>query len=213
MKKLFFLGAVIAGALSVAFYPADKEELEILAIGAKAPMTDVAMQATSGEMQTLADLKGKNGLAVIFSCNTCPFVVGAEGYGEGWETRYNELSMFAKRYQTGIVLVNSNEAKRDGDDSFDEMKAHAEAKGYTMPYVVDKNSALADAFGARTTPHVFLFNADMELIYKGAIDDNNKSAKEVKEKYLREAMEANFMGKEIKENSTRQMGCSIKRVK
>jgi thioredoxin-related protein len=71
-----------------------------------------------------------------------------------------------------VVLVNSNEAKRDQGDSFADMQARYKEKNYSGSYVLDAEHKVADAFGARTTPHVFLFDKDMKLAYKGAIDDN-----------------------------------------
>jgi peroxiredoxin len=185
----------------------------ILEIGTKAPMTDVAMKSASGESLSMTDLKMENGLLVIFTCNTCPFVVGAEGYGTGWQDRYNELTDFAKRNNIGTVLVNSNEAKRGGGDSPDAMKTHAEEQKYHAPYVIDEGSEIANAFGAKTTPHVYLFNGNMELAYKGAIDDNNADASKVTEPYLMNALTALSKGETIDPNSTRHKGCSIKRAK
>ena len=88
------------------------------------------------------------------------------------------------------MLVNSNEAKREGDDSLEEMKKHAKEQGYfDFAYVVDENHVLADAFGATKTPDVFLFGADMKLVYKGAIDDNSKDKNAVEEPYLHSFLE------------------------
>ena len=179
---------------------------EPLAIGEKAPLQDVKMKDISGEQWSLNDLKKENGLLVIYSCNTCPFVIA-------WEDRYPELGEFCKANNIGMVLVNSNVAKRDGDDSFDNMKSHAKEKGYNTAYVIDENAALADAMGARTTPHVFLFNKNMELAYRGAIDDNHKSANEVSTPYLNLAIENLANGKTINPAETKALGCSIKRIK
>ena len=184
---------------------------EVLEIGAKAPMTEVKMQDISGKSLSLSDIKQENGLVVIFSCNTCPFVVG--GRGEGWEGRYNKVYEMCQSHKVGMVLVNSNEAKRDGDDSFKEMKSHAKEEGYKSFYVVDERSALANAFGAKTTPHVYMFNSNMELAYKGAIDDNGDSAANVKEAWLTNAVSNLVIGEKIDPNSTKNLGCSIKRVK
>ena len=105
------------------------------------------------------------------SCNTCPFVVGGAGY-PGWEKDYNDIYDKCKELGIGMVLINSNEAKRKGDDSMEEMKKHAAEKNYKMKYVVDKNHVLADAFGAKTTPHIFLFDKDLKLIFTGSIDNS-----------------------------------------
>ena len=93
------------------------------------------------------------------------------------------------------------------------MKSHAMEAGYTMPYVVDEGSKLANACGARTTPHVYLYNSNLELAYRGAIDDNVNRAEEVKERYLDMAMRRMAEGKKIKTSETKAVGCSIKRVR
>ena len=111
-----------------------------------------------------------------------------------------------------LVLVNSNEAKREGDDSLAAMKEHAKEAGYTMPYVVDEGSKLANACGARTTPHVYLYNSKLELAYRGSIDDNVNRSEEVKERYLHMAMQRMAEGKKIKTTETKAIGCSIKRI-
>lgn len=184
----------------------------VLEIGAEAPLRDHSMKDVSGKEISFAEQMDKNGLLVIFSCNTCPFVVGKEN-SEGWEGRYNEVAGKAAMAGVSTMLINSNEAKRDNGDSFDDMVKRAKEYKYTMSYVLDKDHVMADAFGARTTPHVFLFNNQFQLVYKGAIDDNNDSASEVKERWLINALKNLSEGNEIDPNSTRNMGCSIKRVK
>ena len=72
---------------------------------------------------------------------------------------------------------------------------------------------MANAFGAKTTPHVFLFDKDMKLVYDGAIDDNYKDGSQVKSNYLVNALNNLEQGKEIDPNNTKALGCSIKRVK
>ena len=188
MKKIFSL--FIMGLFLMSLTPNPK--IESIKIGAKAPLTDYNMREVSGNEFSLNDLKQKNGLLVIFSCNTCPFVIGNKSM-DGWENRYNDLYEFCKKQEIGMVLVNSNEK-------------------YDSPYLLDKNHQLADAFGASTTPHVFLLNNTMNLVYKGAIDDNCGSKKEVKEEWLKDALESLAKGEEIKNPETRNTGCSIKRI-
>lgn len=178
----------------------------MLSLGAKAPMADRAMMDISGKTFSLKDLNQENGLLVIFSCNTCPFVLG-------WEDQYPVLKEMTDKMNIGMVLVNSNEKKREGDDSMAEMQKHAKEAGYEMPYVIDENNELANAFGARTTPHVYLFNADMELVYRGSINDKyeNKS-KQAEDEYLQNALKSLAKGAKIDPADTREIGCSIKRV-
>ena len=92
----------------------------------------------------------------------------------------------------------------------DEMIYHATTNEYRFPYVLDKDAKLAKAFGAMKTPHVYLFNSDNKLVYTGAIDDNAKSAKKVKNNYLMDAIRALGTNKKIKISETKALGCSIK---
>ena len=186
-------------------------ELKDMNIGDALPMADHPMMDVSGKEFNLKQLAAKNGLLVVFTCNTCPFVVGSEG-SEGWEGRYPELGVFARQNGVGLALVNSNEAKRAMGDGLEDMKAHFTEKKYTHYYLLDKGHAVADAFGARTTPHVFLFDKDMKLVYKGAIDDNVESASKVQVPYVRNAITNLAAGKPIDPGTTRNIGCSIKRV-
>ncbi|MBL6645553.1 MAG: thioredoxin family protein [Flavobacteriales bacterium] len=210
MLRNFILAALACGSLMS--MSAQSTELNELNPGDKAPSADLKMTNIDGQDWSLVDLAGENGVLVMFSCNTCPFVVGREGKSEGWEGRYNDVATLARENGIGSVLVNSNEAKRKGDDSLEEMKLHALEAGYIMPYVVDVNHKLADAFGARTTPHVYLFDKDFRLVYKGAIDDNVNAASEVEETYLKDAIQRMAEGKKVKPAVTKAIGCSIKRV-
>jgi peroxiredoxin len=202
MKKTVLLSiAALVTVAVTAFKPTTLTELEI---GAAIPKADYKMLDVNGKEVTLTDVKGENGLLVMFSCNTCPYVKLSE-------TRIREVAAFAKRNKIGVIVVNSNEAQREAEDSYDEMKKYAKAQGYDFSYVVDKNSQLANAFGATRTPHVFLFDKK-GLVYRGAIDDNIKDATAVKESFLKDAIVAVGVGKPVKVNSTKSVGCSIKRV-
>jgi hypothetical protein len=209
LRKLTF--AALFGGLMFAL-SAPLSAQEELAIGDKAPLTEFKMTNIDGQDWSLVDLAGENGTLVIFTCNTCPFVVGREGKSEGWEGRYNEVIAFARENGIGSVLVNSNEAKRKGDDSLEEMKQHAREAGYIAPYVVDAGHKLADGFGARTTPHIYLFDGDFRLVYRGSIDDSVNSAADVKERYLEDAITKMVAGKKVKPAITKAIGCSIKRM-
>ena len=200
--KIKILSAIVVVFISAtAFKLADYTELEI---GKAIPSADVKMMDISGKEVSLSDAKGENGLLVMFSCNTCPYVKLSE-------SRIKELSKLTKANKVGFILLNSNEAQRADEDSFDEMKKYAKAQGYDFYYTVDKNSAIANAFGASRTPHCFLFDKK-GLAYRGAIDDNIKSASEAKERYLNDAIVAIATGKAVKTNSSKSVGCSIKRV-
>ena len=173
-------------------------------------MIDKKMESINNSSYNLKELSRENGIMVVFSCNTCPFVVG-NGKFEGWEKQYNSLYEMAGNNGVGFVLINSNAAKRDNVDSKDEMKKHASSQKYKMNYLVDENASLADAFGAKTTPHVFIFNGKNKLVYKGSIDNSWDSSNKNIEKYASNALRALGLGKTIKTTTSQPRGCSIKR--
>ena len=83
--------------------------------------------------------------------------------------------------------------------------------GYNFYYVVDEESQVANAFGGQVTPHAFLFNRDMKLVYKGAIDDSYESASDVKAPYLRDAIKSLGNNSNVVLAETKPVGCGIKR--
>ncbi len=198
--KVLTAGTIVF-LVATAFKLVDYTELEI---GKPMPSADIKMMDISGKEVSLTDAKGENGLLVIFSCNTCPYVKLSE-------SRIKEVAKLAKANKIGVILLNSNEAQRADEDSIDEMKKYARTQGYDFYYAVDKNSSVANAFGATRTPHCFLFDKK-GLAYRGAIDDNIKSATDAKEHFLNDAITAVGTGKPVKTNSSKSVGCSIKRV-
>lgn len=206
MKKLLFLPLAIAFVGLMSCNSSNESPISSyeLPIGSKVPKADVKMKDINGKETSLKDAFKINGLLVMFSCNTCPYVIKNQD-------RTRVISNYALDNNIGVILINSNEGQRDGDDSFEAMKEYAKAQGYNWSYVVDKNSVLADAFGAIRTPETFLFNKDQSLIYHGAIDDNPSYAKDVKRTHLKEAINEMVNGKEVAVKTSRSVGCTIKR--
>ena len=174
-----------------------------LEIGSAMPLMDHQLADISGNTMTLADAKGDAGTLVVFSCNTCPWVIR-------WEDRYVTLANTYAPKGIGMIAVNSNAARFGSEDSLEEMVEHAKNNGYNFPYAQDPESELASAFGATKTPHIYLFNADDELVYLGAIDDNAKNAKKVEVPFLANAIDALLAGNPINPQATKALGCSIK---
>lgn len=175
-----------------------------IGVGEKALYTDVKMLDISGEKVSLEDIKMENGVVVLFSCNTCPFVLR-------WEDRFPEIKAWADKNKVGMIVVNSNHQKRSGSESFEAMKEHAAEMKYNFRYVLDENSLLANGIGGQTTPHAFLFDGSMTLAYKGAIDDSYKSADDVSEAYLKNAIASLGNGTKVAVAETKPVGCGIKR--
>jgi thioredoxin-related protein len=175
-----------------------------LSLNASIPQADYKMKDVSGKEVSLNEVKTAKGLLVIFSCNTCPYVKLSE-------SRIKEYSDFCLANGIGCILVNSNEAQRTEDDSFDEMVKYYAAQKLKCSYTVDEKSFLANAFGAGRTPQCFLFNSK-GLVYKGAIDDNVKDPAAVKEAYLKNALTALLKNETPRTQETKSIGCTIKRL-
>jgi peroxiredoxin len=198
MKKLFVLPFVLVVMASMMLKPAE------LSIGDKAPSPDTKMKDISGKSISFNDVKKKNGLLVVFSCNTCPWViknqeVATEGYG------------YAVSKEVGVIVLNSNEAQRGDADSQEAMKQYAKDQNYKWPYVMDDNSTMANAFGAKVTPECYLFDKDMKLVYHGAITDNPKTPSESTRDHLKVAIDELVEGKAVSMSTSKAMGCGIKR--
>jgi len=200
--KLLLLTCFAMITLAITTYA---QNLTPISLESSAPKNELKMKDVSGKAVSLKDAMGKNGLLVMFSCNTCPYVVKNQ-------ERTKEVCQYALQNGFGVIIINSNEDLRNEDDSYDAMKAYAKTQGYNWSYVVDKNSELANAFGATRTPEVFLFNNNNKLVYHGAIDDSPADAANVKREHLKEAIADINAGKEISVKQSKSVGCSIKRV-
>ena len=174
-----------------------------LQIGSQIPEINHKLNDVSGKQITLAEVKGDKGTLVIFSCNTCPWVLK-------WEKRYVDISKRYKNKGVGIIAVNSNVSRFDGDDSLEKMAIHAREKNYNFIYAQDPNARLAYAFGATKTPHIYLFNDQNQLVYRGAVDDNARSEFDVDEAFLINALDQMLAGEQITKPVSKALGCSIK---
>ena len=199
MKKTLFAFAAMAAIATLAFTVGDP-----LPIGSAMPGADLKMKDISGKEVAMKDAAKENGVLVMFSCNTCPYVIKNQ-------QRTLAISEYAIKMKIGVILLNSNEAYRGNEDSFDAMKEYAKEQGYQWNYVIDKDHVVADAFGANRTPECFLFDKNLKLVYHGAIDDSPSDVSAVKRIHLQEAINELTTGKEVSVKESRSVGCTIKR--
>lgn len=200
MKRIL-LAVAISFSAATTFAQSDIPSLNI---GANIPLADQQMTNINNDLVTLTDAKTKNGLLVMFSCNTCPFVVKAEA-------RTQEAIKSARNAGVGVIIINSNVAQREGVDSKVEMRIYGKPKYGTVPYVVDDEARMANAFGATRTPEIFLFNGDGALVYKGAMEDNPGDPSKSTKIYVNTAIKNMLTGQIIDPAVTKSIGCSIKR--
>ena len=142
-------------------------------------------------------------LIIVFSCNHCPYV-------QAYEDRMMQLQRDYRQKDVQLVAINSNDERNYPDDSFEKMVERAEKQAFNFPYLRDQEQKVAESFGATHTPQFFLFNGKRTLRYSGNRDDNWKEPDLVKERYLRDAIDALLLGNEIKIQETFSIGCTIK---
>ena len=141
-------------------------------------------------------------LAVVFSCNHCPYVKDYEG-------RMVEIQRDYAPRGVQLVAINSNDDKSYPDDAYPEMVKRAKERGFNFVYLRDEDQKVVDAYGAVCTPHVFLFDAKRILRYRGRIDDSRDPSK-VKSPDLRNALDDLVGGVPVRVADTKPFGCSIK---
>jgi len=191
-------------AITIALIALSFSVNNVIPIGGEMPKKDVKMKDISGNDISMKEAADKNGLLVIFVSNACPYVVKNE-------KRITDITNYAKRNNFGVILLNSNEAYRDGEDSYTEMKHFASRNNLKCYYVIDTNSEIADAFEAKRTPECFLFDNKLNLTYHGAIDDNPSDESAVKRQHLREAITEMANGNAVSVTESKSVGCQIKR--
>jgi peroxiredoxin len=172
-----------------------------LKIDSAAP--DFNLPSVDGKNYTLSSFNDSKALAVIFSCNHCPYV-------QAYEDRIIQLQNDYKEKGVSFAAINSNDTANYPDDSFEHMVERAKKKGFNFPYLRDEDQKIASAYGATHTPEVFLFDRDRKLAYHGKIDDNWQEPDKVNNRYLKDAIDEILDGKEISVPETFSIGCTIK---
>ena len=205
MKKLVKLVSALTVVLLISAFTVNKEELgEGYKIGDIAE--DFSLKNIDGKMVSLSDYKDAKGFIVTFTCNTCPYAVLYEDRIINLDKKYAP-----KGYPVIAIMPNNTDVKPG--DNLEAMKSRAQSKGFTFPYLIDKNQTVYPKFGATKTPHVFILKKTDEgnqVKYIGAIDDNYKDASVVSAKYVENAVDALLDGKEVEQTETKAIGCSIK---
>jgi len=167
------------------------------------PAIPFSLPGIDGATHTFAEYSAKAAVALIFSCNHCPYV-------RAWEDRMVQIQTDYGSRGVQLVAINSNDASKYPEDSFSKMKERAREKNFNFPYLRDETQEMARAYGAERTPEIFLFDRSGVLRYHGAIDDNYDNPAQVKAKYFRDALDAVLSGTAPRTAETKPVGCTIK---
>lgn len=169
-------------------------------IGAGAP--DFTLPpAAGGAPVALKELLGKSkAVVVVFDATKCPYALGYKG----------RVGAMAKEYAgKGVTFVTINSNK---SEAAEEVAADAKKNGFSFPVLKDEGNKVADLYGAKKTPEVYVLDPAGTLLYHGRIDETHDDPKNVKSPDLRNALDAILAGKPVPAAETKAFGCSIKRV-
>ncbi|HTM63674.1 MAG TPA: thioredoxin family protein [Gammaproteobacteria bacterium] len=175
----------------------------MLPLGTKAPDFQLLDTRTNQEL-TLDELKSNIATVIMFICNHCPYVKHIQ----------NMLTETATSYQKkgiSFIAISSNNVETYPQDGPDEMKKEAERNHYTFPYLYDDTQEVAKAYQAACTPDFYIFNKDLECVYRGRFDESTPgNNKPVTGKDLSDALNAILAGKEVNATQLPSHGCNIK---
>jgi peroxiredoxin len=161
------------------------------------------LEGIDGKTYSLEDVRGPKGTLVMFICNHCPYVKSVIS---------RIVSDVAALQEKGIgaIAIMSNDTESYPEDSFENMKAFARAHGIDFPYVIDRSQEVARAYDAVCTPDFFGFNAELELQYRGRLDESKTTPVPDARRELFEAMARIAETGEGPRDQVASMGCSIK---
>jgi peroxiredoxin len=171
---------------------------QVLNIGDPAPAWEI-LPGVDGQPHSLAELKDKPVVVVVFTCNSCPVAVEYE----------DRINAFAKQHagpdgKVALVAINCNKLEAD---LLPAMQARAKAKGFVFPYLSDVSQKTGRAYGAFRTPEFFVLDRDRKVVYMGAMDGFGETAGT---NYLEAAVTAALAGKTPETTETIARGCAIR---
>src|SRR6266481_1560675 len=203
------LRTLILFVISFAAFAADDPHVT-LAIGSPAP--DFALPGVDGKTHKLSDYSTSPLLVIVFTCNHCPTA-------QLYEDRIKRLATDYRSKGVELVAIQPNDpnALRVDEmvmsymsDSLEEMKIRAEYRHFNFPYLYDgATQSVAESYGPKATPHIFIFDRNRKLQYEGRVDDNQREML-VKTSDARNALESLLAGRPVTVTHTGVFGCSTK---
>lgn len=172
-------------------------------LGTKAPNFTLS-NVKNNKLLSLSEIKGKHGTVIMFICNHCPFVKHIN----------DELIRLTNDYKVtgfGFAAISSNDAESYPEDSPSKMAEVADKLNYPFPYLYDKTQEVAKAYGAACTPDFFVFDENLELFYRGQLDDSRpKNGLPLTGRNIREALDALLNNQKPPKVQKPSIGCNIK---
>ena len=172
-------------------------------LGTKAP--DFTLPDTvSGKSLSLTNIEGETATMIMFICNHCPFVKHVN----------TELVRLADDYKNkgiGFVAISSNDVINHPDDAPGLMTQVAKRLKYPFPYLYDESQETAKAYDAACTPDFFIYDKDLQLFYRGQLDDSRPGNEiPVTGKDIRQALDCIINNEPVPQEQRPSIGCNIK---
>jgi len=169
----------------------------VLNIGDAAPAWN-DLEGTDGQRHSLADLKDKKVVVVVFTCNSCPVARDYE----------DRIVAVTKRNPQDVAVVAIN-VNRTPEDSLVKMTERAKSREFPYLYLADESQNIGRLYGASATPDFFVLSPERKIIYMGSLDDHNDPA-EAKTNYVNAAIDAALAGGKPATGETFARGCGIR---
>ncbi|VAW92278.1 Alkyl hydroperoxide reductase and/or thiol-specific antioxidant family (AhpC/TSA) protein [hydrothermal vent metagenome] len=165
---------------------------------------DFTLLGVDDKNWSLQQCAGKNGLLIMFICNHCPYVKAVL-------QRIVRDTLELKALGVNSVAIMSNDMQQYAEDSFENMRKVSNDYNFSFPYLVDETQQVAQAYGAVCTPDFFGYNSQLELQYRGRLDESRKeTAPQGAKRDLFGAMELVAKTAKGPKNQIPSIGCSIK---
>lgn len=217
MRKLFVASLAFAALLAAPLQgtaasknkpESDQAKAASAEASAGNPAPAFEVKDATGKTHKLEDFKGKWTVLEWHNLD-CPYV--KKHYGAG-----NMQKLQSEYTNKGVVwlsVISSAQGKQGYLDPAAATKHFRDQKAAPTAVLIDADGKMGKAYGAKTTPHMYVINPEGMLVYAGAIDDNDSADPAVIAKsknYVRAALDEGMAGKAISTSSTRPYGCSVK---
>jgi peroxiredoxin len=173
-----------------------------ISLGDQAPPFE--LPDTAGKKHAVGEPSPDNRATVVYwTCNHCPYAIA-------WHDRLLEVARDYGDQGVRFLAINSNDGEKYPDDSLAAMKERVKTEGnWPHPYLHDESQEVANAYGAKMTPDLFVFDEDLRLRYRGAPDADYEDPSQ-EAAWLRAAVDDLLGGRDVEMAESEPVGCTIK---
>lgn len=174
--------------------------------GTPAPAFNVT--DAKGKAHTLSSHKGK-WVVLEWYNKDCPYV--KKHYGSGNMQKLQKT--YSDKGVVWLTVISSAKGKQGHFTPEQATQDHAKNKSAAAAVLLDESGEMGRAYGAKTTPHMYVINPEGAVVYAGGIDDNNSANPKViptSKNFVAMALDAGLAGKSIETPSAAPYGCSVK---